>query len=353
MLLCHSHDKKEPRRLCAVYYVLLYNMSSNMSRLALRCFSSFNQPPSGNDLARSAGIASFMRLPIQKTACGLDVAILGVPFDSATSNRPGTRFGPRQIRCESVLIRAVNSHNFVGPFERVNVCDLGDVGVIPYSAARTVEATEEFLSTKVVRFGAIPITMGGDHLITYPILKALAEKNGPMAMIHVDAHSDTSDNMLGEKLAHGTPFRRANDDGLLQNGKVWQIGLRGSIYSREDYDFAKSNSWKVIRAHELFHKSLVGLMDKIRSELGSSVPTYLTFDIDAIEPGLCPGTGTPEIGGLTVIQAMEIIRGCAGLNLVGCDVVEVAPMYDTAGTTSLTAANLMFEMLCVLPKVVN
>ena len=172
----------------------------------------------------------------------------------------------------------------------------------------------------------------------------------PVALIHVDAHADTADTMSGESLCHGTPFRRAYEDGLLANDKVFQIGLRGTI-SPAEYQWGRDRGWTVVQAHQCYHKSLAPLMAEIRAAIGPSTPTYLSFDIDGIDPGFCPGTGTPEIGGLTTVQALEIVRGCSGLNLVGGDLVEVAPIYDTSGATAYTGASLLFEMLCVLPAV--
>ena len=312
----------------------------------------FNQPPSANILARPAGITSFMRLPIQHNAQDLDACFVGIPFDTATSNRPGTRFGPRQMRTESVMLRPINGATDAKPFDHIQVADVGDVDIVPYSVAKTAEKIRNFYDEKIIAKGCIPLTLGGDHFITYPILSSVVKGlSEPVALIHVDAHADTSDEMAGEKLAHGTPFRRAFDDGLLLNDKVFQIGLRGTIYTKDDYQWARDQGWTVVQAHECFHKSLVPLMNDIRAKIGPKTPTYLTFDIDGIDPGFCPGTGTPEIGGLTTIQGLEIIRGCQGLNIVGADLVEVAPMYDTTGNTALTGANLLFEMLCILPKV--
>ena len=192
----------------------------------------------------------------------------------------------------------------------------------------------------------VPVTLGGDHLISYPILRAAAEQHGSLALIHVDAHSDTAPSMMGQRLAHGTPFRCAWEDGILENKKVVQVGLRGTGWSHGDIGWGREQGWRVVQAEECWHRSLVTLMSEISDQIGPEHPCYLSFDIDAIDPGFCPGTGTPEIGGLTTIQALELIRGCSGLNIVGCDLVEVSPAYDTTGNTSLTAANLVFEMLC-------
>ena len=182
-------------------------------------------------------------------------------------------------------------------------------------------------------------------------MRSVCKVHGPVAMIHVDAHPDTVDLMCGEKYAHGTPFRRAHEDGLVIDEKTYQLGLRCPGVGPEDLQWARDQGWNVIQCEELWHKSCTPVMDKIRAEIGPETPVYLTFDIDAIDPGLCPGTGTPEIGGLTTVQACEIVRGCRGLNVVGADLVEVSPPYDTTGITALTGANLLFEMLCILPKV--
>ncbi|NXA43157.1 SPEB protein, partial [Eudromia elegans] len=191
---------------------------------------------------------------------------------------------------------------------------------------------------------------GGDHTITYPILQAVAEKHGPVGLVHVDAHADTGTEALGEPIYHGTPFRRCVDEGLLDCRRVVQIGLRGSSYALDAYQYSREQGFRVVPAEECWLKSLVPLMEEVRQQLGDK-PVYISFDIDSLDPAYAPGTGTPEVAGLTPIQALEIIRGCKGLNIVGCDLVEVAPIYDASGHTALLGANLLFEMLCVLPKV--
>lgn len=309
----------------------------------------FNQPVTANEMPRPGGIASFMRLPIQATAQGLDVCFLGVPLDTGASNRPGTRFGPRQIRTESVLLRACNSYTGTAPFQHVQVADVGDVPITMYDLNIAITEIRQFVSD-VLAQGCTPLTMGGDHTITYPILQAIKDHIGPVALIHVDAHSDTGDTMKGCRICHGTTFRRAVEEGLLQTDKVYQIGLRGSRYTLGDLDFPRNLGFKLILAEDCWHKSLTPLMKQIRSEIGNT-PVYISLDIDALDPAYAAGTGTPEIGGLTTIQMLEIIRGSKGLNIVGGDLVEVSPPYDTTGNTALTAANLLFEMLCALPKI--
>ncbi len=309
----------------------------------------FNQPLGGQEMARFSGPATMMRLPTQNTAAGLDACFVGIPMDIGASNRSGTRLGPRQIRDESRMMRPYNMGTGAAPFERMQVADIGDVAINTFNLAKTAEIITEAY-TEILQHDVVPLTLGGDHTLTYPVLRAIAAKHGPVALIHVDAHADTSDDMFGEPIAHGTPFRRAYDDGLLQNDKVWQIGLRGTGYSAADYDWARDKGWTVVQAEECWHKSLTPLMADIRAQIGPDTPVYITYDIDSLDPAFAPGTGTVEIGGLTTIQALEIIRGCAGLNVVGGDLVEVSPPYDPSGNTALIGANLLYEMLCVLPK---
>jgi guanidinobutyrase len=308
----------------------------------------FNQPLGGNSMPRFGGPATMMRLPMQEDASGLDVCFVGIPMDIGTSNRAGTRHGPRQIRAESCMIRPYNMATGAAPFERLQVADIGDVAINTFDLKATIDLITSAYRD-ILSHGAVPLTLGGDHTLTYPVLRAIAEKHGPVALIHIDAHADTNDEMFGEPIAHGTPFRRAFDDGLLINDKVFQIGLRGSGYSPEDFDWGRSRGFRVIQAEECWHKSLTPLMAEIRATIGDA-PVYLTYDIDSLDPAYAPGTGTVELGGLTTMQALEIIRGCQGLNLVGGDLVEVSPPYDPSGNTALIGANLLFEMLCVLPE---
>ncbi len=309
----------------------------------------FNQPLGGNTMPRFAGIATMMRLPQQADARGLDAAFVGIPLDIGTSNRSGTRFGPRQIRAESVLLRPYNMGTGAAPFDRMQVADLGDIATNPYNLLDSVRLIEEAYDA-ILSHPCIPLGLGGDHTMTLPILRAIARKHGPVGLVHVDAHTDINDEMFGEKIAHGTTFRRAAEEGLLDCRRVVQIGVRGTGYSDDDFDWSRQQGFRVVQTEECWHRSLAPLMAEVRAQLGDG-PVYLSFDIDGIDPAYAPGTGTPEIGGLTVIQALEIIRGCKGLNLVGCDLTEVSPPYDPTGNTALLGANLLYEMLCVLPKV--
>jgi guanidinobutyrase len=309
----------------------------------------FNQPLGGDEMPRFGGLATMMRLPAQSDASGLDACFVGVPMDIGTSNRSGTRYGPRAIRAESALIRPYNMATRVCPFDSLQVADIGDVAINTYSLERSVEIIEESYK-EILKHDVIPLTLGGDHTIAYPILKAMADKHGPVGLIHVDAHADINDQMFGERIAHGTPFRRAMEDNVLDSSRVIQIGLRGTGYSSDEFDWSRKQGFRVVQADECWHKSLTPLMEEVREQMGDG-PVYLSFDIDGLDPAYTPGTGTPEIGGLTIYQGLEIIRGTAGLNLVGCDLVEVAPPYDTSGNTALVGANLLFEMLCCLPGV--
>ncbi|WP_456390473.1 agmatinase [Profundibacter sp.] len=308
-----------------------------------------NQPIGGNELARFSGPGTFMRLPAAETAQGLDVAIIGVPMDHGTSWRSGTRFGPKELRSQSAMIRPYNIQTGAAPFDSLNCADLGDVAINTFNLSATIDIISDYYD-EVLKHDVVPMTLGGDHTLTLPILRAIAKKHGPVGLVHVDAHADVSDSMFGEREVHGTVFRRAYEEGLLDPSRVWQVGLRGTGYSAEDFDDPLEWGFKMILAQEIWHKSLAPLAAEIRKEIGEG-PVYMSYDIDSLDPAYAPGTGTPEIGGLTTPQAMELIRGLRGLDIVGCDLVEVSPPYDTTGNTALTGANLMFEMLSILPGV--
>ena len=309
-----------------------------------------NQPLGGNEMPRFAGPGTMMRLPAAENAAGLDVCFVGIPMDIGTSNRSGTRFGPKQIRAESVLLRPYNMASRAAPFDSLMVADLGDVPINIFDLKDSVRRIEAYFDAMLLH-DVIPLTMGGDHTLTLPILRAMAEKHGPVALLHIDAHADVNEHMFGEAIAHGTPFRRAVEENLIDIARSFQIGLRGTGYAAEDFDWSRDQGFTVIQAEELWHKSASPLMQDVKDRLGAQ-PTYLSFDIDALDPAYAPGTGTPEFGGLTTVQALEIIRGCRGLNLVGGDLVEVSPPYDKDGNTALLAANLLYEMLCICPGVV-
>jgi len=308
----------------------------------------FNQPLSGNDMPRFGGIASMFRLPVQADAAGLDVALVGVPLDIGTSNRTGSRYGPREIRSESVLVRPYGMATRAAPFDSFQVADVGDVPLNTYSLEKSIGIIEAHFDT-LLATGAKTIAMGGDHTVALPILRAQHKVHGKMALVHVDAHSDTNDSMFGEPITHGTIFRRAIEENLVDPTRMFQVGLRATGYAAEDFDWAREHGVRVVPAEECWYKSLAPLMDEVRQAIGPDMPVYLSFDIDGLDPSVAPGTGTPEPGGLVTSQGLEIIRGLYGLNVIGCDLVEVSPTYDPSGNTSLLAANLIFEMLCSLP----
>ena len=309
----------------------------------------YHQPMGGNEMPRFAGPATMMRLPTQPNAAELDACFVGVPLDVGTSNRSGSRFGPRQIRAESAMIRPYNMATRAAPYDSLSVADVGDVAINTFDLKKSVDIIEQAYD-EILTHDCRPLTLGGDHTIVLPILRAMHKKHGPVGVVHVDAHADVNDTMFGEKIAHGTPFRRVVEEGLVDPHRVVQIGLRATGYAAEDFDWPRQQGFRVVQAEECWHKSLVPLMEEVRAQIGGG-PVYVSFDIDGIDPAFAPGTGTPEIGGLTGIQGIEILRGCRGLEIVGGDLVEVSPPYDSSGNTALLGANLLYEMLCSLPGV--
>ena len=309
-----------------------------------------NQPISGNDLARFSGPGTFMRLPAAADLSGLDVAVLGIPMDIGTSWRSGTRFGPKQVRSESAMIRPYNIQTGAAPFDGLQVADIGDLAINTFSLSDSLRIIAESYGA-ILNHSVVPMAIGGDHSITLPILRAVAAKHGPVALVHVDAHADVNDEMFGERETHGTVFRRAYEEGLITPEKTYQIGLRGTGYTAEDFTEAAGWGFQQFLAPELWGRDLSTIGAEIRRDIGDA-PTYITYDIDSLDPAYAPGTGTPEIGGLSTAQAMQLIRSLRGLNVVGCDLVEVSPPYDTSGNTALVGANILFELLCILPGVI-
>ena len=309
----------------------------------------FNQPLGGNEMPRFGGITTMMRLPHYESAQDLDVCFVGVPLDTGTSNRSGTRFGPRQIRAESCLLRPYNMATRAAPFDSFQVADIGDVAINTFNLEKTIDIIEHAYD-EIVSADCKPLTLGGDHTIPLPILRALSKKHGPVGVVHIDAHADVNEAMFGEPIAHGTPFRRAIEEGLINPKRMVQIGLRATGYAADDFDWPRSQGVRVVQAEECWYKSLNPLMVEVREQLGEG-PVYITFDIDGLDPAYAPGTGTPEIGGLSVQQGIEIVRGCRGLDVIGGELVEVSPPYDTTGNTALIGASLLYEMLCILPGV--
>jgi len=290
-----------------------------------------------------------MRLPSQVGAAGLNACFVGVPLDVGTSNRAGARFGPRQIRAESAMIRPYNMATRAAPYDSLQVADIGDVAINTFNLLKSIDIIEQAYDD-IMAHGAAPFTLGGDHTIVLPILRALAKVHGPVGIVHIDAHADVNDHMFGEPVAHGTPFRRIVEEGLCDPKRVVQIGLRATGYTAEDFDWSRDQGIRVVPAEECWYHSLTPLMAEVREQVGGG-PVYISFDIDGLDPAYAPGTGTPEVGGLTSMQGLEIIRGCRGLDVIGGDLVEVSPPYDPSGNTAMLGSNLLYEMLCVLPGV--
>jgi agmatinase len=299
---------------------------------------------------RFAQPATFMRLPHQTDLAGVDVALVGVPFDSGTSYRSGARLGPREIRAQSSLIRPYSYFQKVSPFERLTVVDAGDIDAPPVGIDLAYAAIEGGVD-RVLAAGAIPVIAGGDHSITLPILRAVARRHGPIALVQFDAHIDTWGDYFGGKYFHGSPFRRAIEERIIAPSQYIQVGIRGPMYGEDaDFAFQRAQGVTTVDITEVKRSGVANTVAAVR-EIVAGRPVYVTFDIDSVDPAYAPGTGTPEVGGLTSYEAQELIRGLAGLPVVGCDIVEVAPQFDGPGQiTALLAANLMFEFLCVLAR---
>ncbi|MEO1950345.1 agmatinase [Thioclava sp.] len=309
---------------------------------------SYFHPVSGFDLPRFAGVPTFMRLPHVELdnprLKDVQVGFIGSPWDSGTTNRPGPRHGPRQLRDLSTMIRAQNGATGVRPFEMVNCADLGDVAPNPADIQDAMDRITRFFET-VRAHGIRPITAGGDHLNSLPILRALGTPE-PLGMVHFDSHTDLFHSYFGGNMyTHGTPFRRAIEEGLLDPKRVVQIGIRGSTYDSEDRDFADSVGVRVIPIEEFHARGVEDVMAEAREIVGTK-PTYLSYDIDFIDPAFAPGTGTPEVGGPNSYQALQVIRLLDGVNIVGADLVEVSPPFDASGATAFLGVSVMFEILC-------
>lgn len=302
------------------------------------------QPLDSGTVPRFAGFPTFMRLPITEPE-QVDIALVGIPFDGGTTNRTGARHGPREIRSQSSLSRRVHHVTGLSPFDRAKCGDCGDAPINPLDLMASLKSIEEFFA-RIHKARARPLTAGGDHLISLPILRAIA-KQGPVGMIHFDAHSDTYDSFFGSRYNHGTPFRRAIEEGLLDPKRVIQIGIRGAISDASNYDFARDQGVRIVFIEEFAERGVVSVMKEARQLVGDK-PTYITFDIDALDPSIAPGTGTPEIGGITTREAQSMVRMLDGLDIIGADLVEVSPPLDPTGATALAGATMMFELLCVM-----
>ncbi|MEE9196195.1 MAG: agmatinase [Alphaproteobacteria bacterium] len=300
---------------------------------------------------RYAEIATFMRAPRVRDPRELDIALIGVPFDGGVTNRPGARHGPREVRNASTLMRAVHHVTKVDPYA---LCRIGDMGDVAFSRIYELEVCLDDIAefyARVHAAGAAPLTAGGDHAITLPIFRAIADKGQPLGMVHIDAHTDTWDEFLGSKYMHGTPFRRAVEEGLLDPKRTIQIGIRGAQNSDEGWTFSLESGMRVVFMEEFTELGVAAVIAEARRVVGDG-PTYISFDVDGLDPVYAPGTGTPEVGGLTTIEAQALLRGLRGLDLVGGDVVEVAPPFDPSGNTALVGATMMYEILCLLAEAV-
>jgi len=299
---------------------------------------------------RYTGIATFMRAPLVRDPSKLDIALIGVPFDGGVENRPGQRHGPREIRNMSSLMRTIHHVTRVNPYELCRVADMGDV---PITDAFNLEASHANITEfyrQVHAAGVVPLSAGGDHSISLPILRAIASDR-PVGMVHIDAHTDTCDEELGSRFTHGTPFRRAVQEGLLDPKRTVQIGIRGAQNSEEGWTFSLESGMRVIFIEEFTRLGVEAVIAEARRVAGDG-PTYISFDVDSLDPAFAPGTGTPEVGGITTIEAQALLRGLRGLDLIGGDVVEVSPPFDPSGNTALVGATMMYEILCILAETV-
>jgi len=303
-------------------------------------------PTDASVTPRYAGIATFARLPRLEDVTRADVAVVGVPFDTGVSYRPGARFGPAHIRESSRLLRPYNPAQDIAPFDTCQVADAGDIAVNPYDitdAVMTIERGARALADAGMRL----VTLGGDHTIALPLLRAVADRHGPVAVVHFDAHLDTWDTYFGAPVTHGTPFRRASEEGLIDQTASLHIGTRGPLYSREDLRDDARLGFAVITSDDFQTDGLPRVVERIRARIGDR-PVYLSVDIDVLDPAHAPGTGTPEPGGMTSRELLGSLRSFTGSNVVGADIVEVSPAYDHAQLTGLAASHVAYEIICLL-----
>ena len=302
--------------------------------------------PEDNYRPRFAEIASFMRYPIVEDPADVDIGLIGVPFDLGVTNRAGARHGPRQVRDMSSFMRRSHHVSRITPDEHLRVGDMGDVPINPFSIEESLRLITEFYG-RVVDAGVAPLSVGGDHLISFPILRAVG-RDRPVGMVHFDAHCDTSDGFMGSDYHHGAPFRRAVEEGLLDPKRTIQIGIRGSLTDLDIWKFSHDSGMRVVYIEEYFERGGPDwVIEEARKVVGDG-PVYVSFDVDGLDPVYAPGTGTPEAGGFSMYEAQKMIRGLQGLDIVGGDVVEVSPPFDPTGNTALNAATILFEILCVL-----
>lgn len=300
---------------------------------------------------RYTEIATFMRTPLADSLDDLDIALVGVPYDGGVTNRAGARHGPQEIRAQSMMMRTIHHVSKINPYEHCSIADVGDVRFSSVYDHETVNSDIEKFYSRLHDAGVVPLSAGGDHSITYPIFKGIV-KDRPIGLIHIDAHTDTWDEFSGSKFMHGTPFRRACEDGLIDPKRTIQIGIRGAQNTEEGWIYSLEQGMRVVFMEEFAEKGVDAIIEEARNIAGDN-PTYISFDVDGLDPVYAPGTGTPEIGGITTIEAQKLLRGLRGLNLIGGDVVEVAPPFDQTGNTSLVGATLMYEILCILAEAIT
>ncbi len=312
------------------------------------CHSEFDHPM---ERPRYVGIPTFFRAPYNENFSGVEVGIIGVPFDGGVTNRPGARHGPREVRNQSTLIRLKNQATGIAPHELCSVADIGDAWAPePFELIGSHKSIQQTFE-RVVSNHIVPIAVGGDHSVTLPIFRALAQ-DGPIGMVHIDAHCDTGDDYMGSKFHHGAPFSRAVEEGLLDPQRTIQIGIRGSVNDLDLWKFSHDSGMRVMYMDEFHRLGIEATLKEIKHVVGNG-PVYISFDIDSLDPAFAPGTGTPEIGGLTSLEAQLLIRGCSGLNIIGADMVEVSPPFDPSGNTAMVGANVLFELLCITAESVS
>jgi agmatinase len=303
-----------------------------------------HRPLDARELPRFAGVRTFMRAPHTTDLAGVDAAVYGIPFDTATTYRTGTRFGPEAIRSASALLRPYNPALEVNVVETLSIVDYGDLPVSPGDTQRTYGQVEQALAP-LVEAGVFPLALGGDHSVTLPELRVLARRHGPLALVQLDAHGDTWDEYFGQRYFHGTTFLRASEERLIEPGASIQAGLRGSLYGAEDLESARELGFGVLPCEQLRTLGPGGFASLVRERAGTR-PVFISFDVDVLDPAFAPGTGTPEVGGLSTAEALAFLRTLRGIQLVGADVVEVSPPYDGPGQqTALAAANVAYELL--------
>lgn len=300
---------------------------------------------------RYSGLPTFMRTPYREDPKDVEIGLIGVPFDGGATNRTGARHGPREIRNQSSLIRKMNQSSGIAPYELCQVADVGDAWVQrPFNLESSLDEIAEFFE-KTHAAGILPVSAGGDHSITLPIFRAIARER-PVGLVHFDAHCDTGDDFLGSKFHHGAPFRRGVEEGLLDPKRTIQIGIRGSLNDPNMWKFSHDSGMRVVYMEEFYEMGVKSVIKEARQIVGDG-PTYVSFDVDGLDPVFAPGTGTSEVGGFTTLEAQMMIRGLQGLNLIGGDVVEVAPPFDPSGNTALVGATMMFEIICILADAVS